>query len=160
MTTPIIYFSSQSTTYPEFSNFWAAPICVEGQTFKNAEEAFQGIKALTFHDHEAFTKIQKSKSPASAKSYGRKVKGFQESVWSAMKLDLMRNIVLAKFSQNPLLKEKLLATGDAVLAEATRDAFWGIGAGRKGALEGNQSVWGQNHLGTILMEVRAELASA
>ena len=129
---------------------------MRGLSFKNAEEAFQGVKAITFNDNESLAKILASKTPASAKSLGRKVKGFNDAIWSARKLDLMREIVTCKFSQNGELKTMLIATGDAVLAEATRDTFWGIGV-KKGALEGQQEVWGKNHLGKILMEVRASL---
>ena len=45
----------------------------------------------------------------------------------------MRQIIvyeglLAKFSQNPLLKDRLILTGNNILAEcAVRDCIWGIG---------------------------------
>ena len=57
----------------------------------------------------------------------------------------MKDIVLAKFTQNQFLKEKLLATGDAYLIEGNTwgDRVWGQVNGV-----------GQNRLGKILMEVR------
>ena len=61
----------------------------------------------------------------------------------------MKRICIAKFEQNPDLKEKLLATGNKTLIEGTwwKDTFWGID------LKTGQ---GQNHLGQILMEIRDE----
>lgn len=67
--------------------------------------------------------------------------------WEQIKISLMREIVQAKFEQNPQLKDMLLATGNAYLEEGNTwgDRTWetvnGIGA---------------NHLGRILMDVREE----
>ena len=56
--------------------------------------------------------------------------------------------VKAKFSKNPILKAKLLATGDAELIEGNwwNDTYWGVCKGV-----------GKNKLGKILMRVRDEL---
>ena len=63
----------------------------------------------------------------------------------------MYEIVLAKFTQNPDLKEKLLATGDESLEEGNTwgDTIWGTVDGV-----------GENRLGKILMRVRDELNEA
>ena len=61
----------------------------------------------------------------------------------------MREVVWAKFSQNPELGKKLLATGDRYLEETNwwGDRLWGVYQGE-----------GENLLGKILMETRARLA--
>jgi ribA/ribD-fused uncharacterized protein len=60
----------------------------------------------------------------------------------------MHEVVLAKFTQHPSLRELLLSTGDALLVEHTaHDSYWGDG--------GNGS--GKNLLGQILMRVREQL---
>lgn len=53
----------------------------------------------------------------------------------------------AKFTQNKELRELLLSTGGAYLAEHSRDKYWGDGL--------NDS--GKNVLGKILMKVRESL---
>lgn len=60
----------------------------------------------------------------------------------------MYEIVLAKFTQNPELLDKLKATGDAILIEGNywHDTFWGVCEGK-----------GKNYLGKIIMKIRAEL---
>jgi ribA/ribD-fused uncharacterized protein len=68
--------------------------------------------------------------------------------WEAVKDHLMREGVLAKFTQHPELRELLFSTGEAYLVEhTTNDSYWGDG--------GDGS--GQNKLGQILMSVRDEL---
>jgi len=60
----------------------------------------------------------------------------------------MDEVIWHKFNQHQLLKEELLATGDAELVEdSDKDAFWGIGADRKG----------RNQLGLALEKLRVRL---
>ena len=76
--------------------------------------------------------------------YAHRLAKLQEEV----KDKVMYEIVLAKFTQNPDLKEKLLATGDEYLEEGNTwgDTIWGTVDGV-----------GENRLGKILMRVRDEL---
>ena len=66
---------------------------------------------------------------------------------------------LAKFSQNAGLHKKLLATGDAILAEANpRDIIWGVGLSENDPKIDAVNAWrGENLLGYILMDIRAKL---
>ena len=71
--------------------------------------------------------------------------------WEQIKVGVMKDLVLQKFTKHKELKEKLLATGDAYLEETNtwNDIFWGVCKGK-----------GQNHLGKILMEVRKEIKNS
>jgi ribA/ribD-fused uncharacterized protein len=66
---------------------------------------------------------------------------------------------LARFDQDPTLRETLLATGEKVIVEASpSDRIWGIGLSQDDprALDPNQ--WrGTNWLGIALMQVRQTL---
>lgn len=54
--------------------------------------------------------------------------GYDDSVWNGVRQIIAYEGLLAKFTQNPELKEKLKATGSAVLAEcAIKDRIWGNG---------------------------------
>ena len=70
------------------------------------------------------------------------------SDWEDVKLGTMLEVCRAKFTQNPQLAKRLLATGDEELVEGNNwgDTFWGKVDGK-----------GQNHLGRILMQIRDAL---
>ena len=124
------------------SNFYSCAVHFEGLTFSNTEAAFQAAKTLDMEEREKFVGL----SPLIAKRKGRRVK--LRSDWEAVKIEVMREVLRCKFSQNPELKAKLIATGDSELIEGNNwnDRFWGVCRGK-----------GQNHLGRLLMELRAEL---
>jgi ribA/ribD-fused uncharacterized protein len=85
-------------------------------------------------------------NPSEAKKLGRRVNLRKD--WEAVKVKIMEELVRAKFTQNPDLVDKLLATGDAHLEEGNTwgDRIWGTV---------NDS--GANRLGIILMQIRAEI---
>ena len=86
---------------------------------------------------------------------------FDPKTWDAVKYEIVKAGNRAKYEQNPDLKEKLLTTGTAILAEASPwDKTWGIGKTARTAAELDPSAWpGQNLLGKILMELREEFAA-
>lgn len=123
------------------SNFYKASILYDGIIYMNAEAAFQAQKTNNMVERVYMSEM----GPAEAKRYGRKVKLRKD--WNDVRLSVMKDIVYVKFSQNPDLKEKLLATGEARLEEGNDwgDRFWGTVGGS-----------GENHLGKILMEIREQ----
>lgn len=71
--------------------------------------------------------------------------------WDEIKVGVMRAILRAKANQHEYVRRKLLATGDRELVENSwRDDFWGWGLNRDG----------QNMLGKLWMEIRAELRAS
>ena len=98
--------------------------------------------------------IHNASTPGSAKKLGGQRDGpcRLRPDWEEVKVDLMRDILFAKFTQNEDLKAILVATGKRELKEHTpRDKFWGDG-GKKGN--------GKNMLGKLLMAVREDLADS
>lgn len=126
------------------SNFYNAPVCYDGITYKNSEAAFQAQKTENREDRFAFADL----SARDAKRLGRSTK--LRKGWPDMRVYIMSEIVHAKFEQNPDLAEKLLATGNDTLIEGNtwNDKFWGVDS-RTGE--------GQNMLGNALMDVRETL---
>ena len=126
------------------SNFYSCSVHYEGLTFSNSEAAFQAAKSLDMKERVKFVDLAAGQS----KRLGRRVELRPD--WEDMKIDIMRQVLKSKFTQNPELGEKLIATGDAELIEGNNwnDRFWGVCRGV-----------GQNHLGKLLMEVRAELVN-
>jgi ribA/ribD-fused uncharacterized protein len=137
-----IYFYGVNDEYGVFSNFAPFPIVLEGRAWPTSEHYFQAQKFLAPEHQEA---IWRQKSPMLAARAGRSRKRPLRPDWEAVKDDVMRRAVLAKFTQHAALREALLATGDATLVEHTaNDAYWADGG------DGT----GRNRLGEILMEVR------
>jgi len=132
--------------YRFLSNFGDCPngvILADGIRYPTSEHAYAANKTLEPLQRE---KIATLPTPGQAKRAGRDVA--IRADWEVVKDDAMRKIVFAKFDQNPGLKAKLLATGDAQLIEGNTwgDIYWGVCNGR-----------GHNMLGKILMEVRDKL---
>ena len=121
------------------SNFYSAPIVYNGLLFQNNEAAFQAQKCINKADREKFCNL----NPTEARNLGRKIPLRKD--WEQVKMTVMKEIVMAKFEQNPDLMEKLLNTGNAYLEEGNTwgDRTWGTVNGI-----------GANNLGRILMEVR------
>lgn len=122
------------------SNFYVAPVVYQGIRFENNEAAFQAAKCP--ERMRDFCGL----NPQRAKRLGRHVELRPD--WETVKYDVMYQVCKAKFTQNPDLLNKLLATGDAELVEGNTwgDQVWGVCKGV-----------GENHLGKTLMRVRSEL---
>lgn len=154
-----ILFSTDIAEFKEFSMDHEAPMQVDGITFPTVQHYLQWSKAKQFGDKEAETKILKTKSPKSVKTYGDKVVGFKEDEWAEKQDGVMAIALKAKFMQHPELKAKLLSTGDKPIGEANaRDKYWSIGTGADTAKAKIPSKWpGKNRLGQLLMDLRKDL---
>ena len=84
---------------------------------------------------------------------GQEPEGFRPD-WAEVKDNVMFECLKVKFSRDhhPELFEKLLATGNAMLVEHTRnDKYWGDGG------DGGSGEKGKNMLGKLLVRVRDEV---
>jgi ribA/ribD-fused uncharacterized protein len=112
-----------------------------------------------FGDYAIADRIMSAVDPADQKRYGRQVTGFDKDKWDAAARDIVYKGCYAKFSQNPDLKKKLLATVGTTLVEASpEDRIWGIGLSKTDPRAKNRSTWrGTNWLGETLIKVRDKL---
>lgn len=124
------------------SNYCPAPVKFDGELYPSVEHAYQAAKTI---DASIREKIRRAPTPAEAKRLGRK--HINRPNWEEVKLPTLRWLVAQKFSE-PKLATRLLATGNALLVEGNNwgDTFWGQ---YKGV--------GENHMGRILMDLRARL---
>lgn len=135
--------SSFSGTYRFLSNFWPSRIVGDDDWFyPTVEHAYQAAKT---DDLEWKKRIRLAATPTDAKRLGRRCPLCAD--WDTIKLRVMYSLVLRKF-QDPGLRRLLLATGDAELIEGNTwgDRYWGQVDGK-----------GENHLGKLLMGIRAEI---
>src|SRR4029078_8845976 len=107
-----ILFYRVREPYCEFSNFSPHPIRLKGKVWPTSEHYFQAQKfAGTEHEES----VRLAKSPMVAARVGRDRSKPLRADWEAVKDDIMREAVLAKFQQYPKLAELLLSTGEAEL---------------------------------------------
>ena len=127
--------------YYFLSNFYDAPTAYEGVIYPTSEHAYQAAKTF---DLEARKLFLNGISAGQAKKLGRNIP--MRPDWNTVRVNIMFYIVLDKFIRNKDLRQELIETGDALLIEGNTwgDVFWGRVNGQ-----------GENHLGRILMAVRA-----
>lgn len=114
----------------------------EGIVYPSSEHAFAAAKTLSLEKRDYISRL---KTPGLAKKAGRELE-LREG-WDYIRIDIMRDILRCKFEQNYDLKRKLLDTKDLYLEETNdwNDTFWGVCNGI-----------GYNHLGKLLMQLRAK----
>ena len=140
-----ILFYDKNQPYYEFTNFFSAPVNIDGKLWPTTEHYYQAQKFT--QNPNLQEQIRQSPSPSSAFQAGQGAK--VDPDWQSRSLDTMIKAVRAKFNQHQNLKNMLLSTSGKVLVEdaGARDAFYGAGANGMGC----------NYLGQILMMVRREL---
>lgn len=116
--------------------------------YPTVEHAFQAAKSLNRSER---MRISELATPADAKRAGRVIKLRPD--WEEIKIDIMTRYLREKFSI-PKLRERLLATGDAVLVEGNNwhDNFWG-----DCHCPSCKNKIGYNHLGQTLIKIREEI---
>ena len=143
--TATIKFYSVGDDFGEFSNFAHYPITIKKKRYPTSEHYFQSQKFKEPKDRE---EIRKANSPMLAARMGRDRKRRLRRDWESAKLNVMREALIAKFTQHDELRQLLLSTKDAKLVEHTEnDSYWGDG--------GDGS--GKNMLGQLLMATRTIL---
>lgn len=126
------------------SNFYHSPLTFNGKHYLNVEAAFQAQKTLDEQEQWKFCNL----SPRDARTRGRLVS--LRNDWEDVKFDIMREILIQKFS-NPELEKKLLETDDSDLIETNtwHDNCWG-----NCICEKCKNIPGKNMLGKTLMNIR------
>lgn len=138
------------------SQWYKVAFDIDGIIYNCAEQYMMAEKAKIFNDVDMLVEILETSEQARIKILGRMIQNFDEEVWNKEKYKVVVKANLHKFSQNPLLKDFLLSTGDKIIIEASPyDKIWGIGMNEFDKDAVNPYKWkGENLLGFALMEVR------
>jgi ribA/ribD-fused uncharacterized protein len=135
------------------SNFSAFSLRWSGYRFDTSEavyhwEKFEPAGYMGSVQASIRNRIRVAASAHEAFKIARQNEALRRPDWNAVKVAVMRKILRAKADQHEYVRRKLLATGDRELVENSwRDDYWGWGPNRDG----------QNMLGKLWMEIRAEL---
>ncbi len=155
----VICFHNPDEDNGYLSNWYLSKFIANDMTFSSMEQYMMYKKAECFKDKDTAKKILATDDVARIKALGRLVSNYNGSYWNGVRQIIVYEGLLAKFSQNEDLKERLKSTGNDILAEcAVRDKIWGIGLSMKNPDRFDIDKWnGQNLLGYALMMVRERL---
>ena len=155
----IVCFHNPDEENGYLSNWYLSNFSVDGVLFSSMEQYMMYQKAICFQDEYIAAQILQTKDVSQIKALGRMVSGYDDNYWNGIRQIVVYKGLLAKFSQNAVLKEQLKETKTAILAEcAVKDKIWGIGLSMKDIERFDRTKWqGQNLLGYTLMMVREQL---
>jgi len=131
----------------------------EGVVYNCCEQYMMVKKAILFGDKAIAERILVEPSAKVQQQLGREVKNFDANKWAQHRLGIVWYGNYLKFTQHDDLKQRLLATDNKILAEASPyDLVWGVGYGAENDAILDSNNWrGKNLLGETLMSVRAML---
>lgn len=143
-----------------FSQWFKSNFEIDNIQYSSAEQYMMAEKARAFNDKESLDKILSTKNSRKQKELGRKIKNYDDEVWSKIRYEVVVKGNYAKFTQNENLKNQLLDTGNKIIVEASPyDTIWGIGLSEFDESRFNEDLWrGKNLLGKAIMQVREMIA--
>lgn len=123
----------------DLSNFAVRPFTISGDksessiriggNFQTVEGAFQAQKlvfsSMSDDEKEDIRKQLEIASGSQARSIGREIKDLNTVFWDKASSDVMRDLLLESFSQNPEALNRLLSTGDVTLTHTQDKGKWG-----------------------------------
>jgi ribA/ribD-fused uncharacterized protein len=119
--------------------------------FDTSEHAYHYFKVPGDKGSVVRGMLRRARSAHEAFKIAEQYRDQRHPDWDSIKVSIMRVILRAKVQQHEYVRRKLLETGDRLLVENSwRDPYWGWGPNRDG----------QNMLGKLWMEIRAELRAA
>lgn len=121
------------------------------QDGSTVEHKYQASKAVYKEDYDL---ILNASSPFLAKKLSRKIKLRDD--WEKIKDVIMFSLVLYKFTDDVILRDKLLATENSSIIEGNdwHDNYWG-----DCTCEKCEHIKGKNKLGKIYMRIRKMLSN-
>ena len=156
----VINVYSGTNEHPSLSNFADRPFKFNFSkygrditfSFKNVESAFQWFKLnyankLTDQPQEVqqWAYTANTSDGVTSRIMGRKIQGLKVDEWNKISTNLMRDLMLASFEQNPESIKELLSTGDAVLTHNNENGI------------PQDVINGESRFAKLLMEIRSEL---
>lgn len=91
----------------------------------NIQQTVKTQQATEPLSYQEWVKDYQTHSGSQARSIGRKIKDLNTVSWDKASSDVMRDLLLESFSQNPEALNRLLSTGDVTLTHTQDKGKWG-----------------------------------
>jgi len=167
----VLFGQPEENEYGFLSTFYPVEFVMNGVKYFTIEQALASEKARLFLDDELRTRIMKTRAPRSMRTMASGIMmkpssqtggmmQIQPHEWEGrIREDVLTKATYAKFKQHAELRNKLLATGGAVLGLCdTRERQDGTGISLTDPTAVNPMSWkGGNLYGRVLMEIRSRL---
>ena len=136
------------------------PFRINNQEYSCIEQFVSESKCLHFGDKIRAAQIRDETDPKAMRRIGERIAGYVNAEWTPHVSRILTEAVFAKYNAPEAAgaREELLATGNRVIGEATRNMRYGTGIHISDPDTADQTKWeGENLTGKLLMAVRAEL---
>lgn len=152
----LVFFTSHSF----LSNHHPSSFTIQGRKFANVEHYLAFKKAQISTQADVIQRASNATDPLEAKYILHLLKKDHTQEWDENINNIIIEGLRAKFTQNKSLLDKLRATQNKVLGEASTNPKWGIGMTLEDENVLDQDKWDKNGnlLGKALMEIRTELS--
>ena len=154
-----VFFHKPEEPNGYLSNWFLCSFDLDDMHFSSVEQYIMYRKCKLFGDDVSAVAVLATDDVATQQAIGRNARGYIDAVWAGARQMVAYRALMAKFSQNEVLRQQLLDTGDAYLVEcAGSDKIWACGIRLDDDRRFDASNWkGSNILGFALMEVREKL---
>ena len=155
----VIQFNKPQNENGYLSNSYPCSFKFNKLYFSSVEQFIAYQKALAFNDQYRCEKIMQCDDIKQLAQYSKGITNFNDKVWNGMVQSVVYRGCLLKFQQNAELAEKLLATGNNVIALCDKmEKVWGNGLNPEDSRNFSIDKWqGTNLTGFILMQVRSAI---
>lgn len=151
-----IAFKTVSDRWGVLSNFYSAPLVVEGVEFVNSEQLFQMMK---FTDRQTLMAIYRAKGlPLKWAAKKGEKEGLCRPDWGRIIIDCMKFCLQTKYDQCEDFRNALIETGGFhIVEDQTNEKTIRRGkADTWGVLRTGDKYTGSNLMGRLLMEMRGK----
>ncbi len=127
------------------------PLTIGLHTWRTSEVVYQALRWPHMADVQQM--LLEQHSPMTAKMKSKKYRHRQRPDWLDIRITVMRWVIRVKYLQHPVRIGRLLSeTGTLhIVEESHKDRFWGAVG------DGTGLLIGENILGRLLMELKAEI---
>lgn len=138
------------------SSSYHSPIKMNDEYFGSVDQAFFYHKAIYTGRTDYASQILDYNDAKTLRKMGKKIE--PDADWEEKQLKVLKGITILKFQQNPVLKRKLIGTGDTPLYNCDLDIYWGTGRSMDSTQWDDLMQYsGRNALGIVLQDVRERL---